>query len=589
MANAQGLVSRISISLDGTKVERQVMQRLLELVVDQNVHLPDFFRIRLADPDLELIDNGPFDLTKKIKITAEKEDGSQVVLLEGEITALEPAFAEGMVAELVVHGYDLSHRLLRETKSSAYLNQKDSDLASKIAQSANLKTQIDTTAIVYDHIYQHNQTDLNFLMERAWRIGFECFVRDGTLFFRKPPQSGADLVLTWGKDLLSFHPRLNLSGQVDEVTVKGWDADKLTALVGRAQQGHLYPKNGESQDGAAWAKSFGRGNLVLTNLPLGSQAEADALAAARLDEISGTFLEAEGQCLRRPDVQAGQFVRLKALGKRFSGDYLVTSASHVYSPEGLLTSFAVRGAHSGLLSDLFTAAPAAAAWPGVVVGVVTNTDDPRGWGRVKVKFPWLTNEAESDWARLVLPGAGPQAGLALIPAVDDEVLLTFMNGNFSQPFVLGGLWNGKYQPPPSLNAASKGKKPLVRAWQSRNGHSIVMHDDDDKKVEIQSAGGYTISLDDKSSNITISGPGELLISMDKEITISGKSNLKINLTGDLNLKADGDLTLESSRKINLKASQLNLEGTAQASLSAPNVTVEGSAVAEIKGGLIKLN
>jgi hypothetical protein len=294
MPNPSELASQISIKLDGTEVERSVMVYLMAVVVDQHSHLPDLFTIRFNDPDLELLDNGPFDLTKEVEIAAETADGEELVLIKGEITALEPDFAEGMIAELVVRGYDKSHRLYRETKSVAYLNKKDSDLADEIAQAAGLQTEIDRTSTVYDHIFQHNQSDLAFLMQRAWRIGYECFVTDGKLYFRSPPSGDAGVTLTWGDDLLSFRPRMTLAEQVDEVIVKGWDVERQTAIVGRAQQGNLYPDVEESRDGASWASAFGSGKLVILDQPVVSQAEADALAAARLGEISGTPVPCHG-------------------------------------------------------------------------------------------------------------------------------------------------------------------------------------------------------------------------------------------------------------------------------------------------------
>jgi phage protein D len=168
-----------------------------------------------------------------------------------------------MVASLVVRGYDKSHRLYRETKSIAHLNKKDSDLAEEIARAHKLKSQVDSTTTVYDHIFQDNLSDLSFLTRRAWRIGYECFVSEDTLYFRKPPTEEASLSLTWGDDLISFRPSLNLAEQVDEVIVKGWDMEKQTAIVGRAQKGSLYPQIGEEKDGAAWAQSFEAGKHVI--------------------------------------------------------------------------------------------------------------------------------------------------------------------------------------------------------------------------------------------------------------------------------------------------------------------------------------
>jgi uncharacterized protein involved in type VI secretion and phage assembly len=293
------------------------------------------------------------------------------------------------------------------------------------------------------------------------------------------------------------------------------------------------------------------------------------------------LVQARGAAYRRPDIKAGRVVKINSLGMRFSGDYLITRAKHIYSSDGLKTVFYVHGSRSGMLVEEMSGGFQQGHWSGVVTAVVTNADDPKGWGRVKVKFPWMAEDTESDWARLSIVGGGPESGLAAIPAVGDEVVVAFAHGDFSQPFVLGGLWNGKHKLPPETGKAQQGEKPLVRSWRSRSGHSIVMHDDADKKIEIKTAGGYTVTLDDKNKNVSISGPGELMICMDQDITLEGKANLKIKTTGAM--------AFESNQSLSLKAPQVTLEGTASAAVKAANVTVEGSAVAEVKGALVKIN
>jgi len=563
MAQDQPLTSQLNIKLDGTEVQQSIMTNVAEVVVDQHTHLPNMFTIRLLDPTLELLDNGPFDLTKELEISAEKPDGDPFKLIGGEITSLEPNFGEGMIAELIVRGYDKSHRLYRETKSRAFLNVKDSDLASEIAGGAGLQTEIDTTSTVYDHVYQDNQSDLSFLMQRAWRIGYECFVAEGKLRFRRPPTGQASITLKWGEDLQSFRPRLTLAEQVDEVLVKGWDVDKQEAIVGQAQNGHLYPKVSE-EDGASRAGRFGTGKLVIVDHPVVSQAEADALAAARLDELSGAFVDAEGIVLRRPDVKAGQWVKLEGLGQRLSGEYLVTSATHIYSSEGFRTLFNVRGTRTGSLAEQVGQQQPLRRWPGVVTAVVTNTEDPKDWGRIKVKYPWMSDDAESDWARIVGAGAGPEAGFYLLPEVGDEVLVAFEHGDFGRPYVLGGMWNGQHSLPPPPAGAASGEKPLVRSWFSRTGHAITVYDNADNKIELVTAGGHIITLSDADKKIEIKSSGDLNLTMDdnsQKITFKGGGDIEIEASTNMTLKAGANITVEASGNLDLKASgQVNVQG-----------------------------
>ena len=576
MSEENIIASELFIKIDGSPVQRPVMEMVQCVTVDQHSHLPHMFTIELFDPDLGFLDKGPFDLTKSIKIEAEVPSTStKITLIEGEVTALEPQFREGMIGILVVRGYDKSHRLFRETKSQAFLNKKDSDLASQIASSAGLSAQVDATSTVYDHIFQDNQTDLAFLMQRAWRIGYECFVADGKLYFRKPPASATTVTLNWGEDLVSFSPRMTLAEQVDEVMVKGWDPEKQQAIVGQAQAGKLYPKISESKDGKRWASTFGTGKLIYVNQPVVTQAEANLMAQARLDEASGTFVEAEGEAYRRPDIKAGNMVKLEKVGERLSGTYLVTQAKHHYDVNGYWTTFTVRGSRTGLLQEQLTHQSPVQQWPGVVTAVVTNTDDPNDWGRVKVKFPWMTEDAESDWARLTGVGAGPEAGLLAVPEVGDEVLVAFEHADFNRPFVLGGLWNGKHAIPPEGAGAASGEKPLVRTWHSRTGHYMAMFDNADEKVEVITAGGHQILLDDANKKVEILTSGGHKITMDDqgkklELVSSGGHKvtmddngrkLSVESTGDLEVKAGMNMKLQAGMNLDIQATaQVNIKG-----------------------------
>lgn len=579
------IVTDIQIKVGGRDLPRPIYTQLIEVIVDQHVHLPGMFLLRLQDPDLALLDNGPFDLAKALEITATDADNHQFDLIAGEITALEPVFAEGMVAELTVTGFDRLHRLYRESKTVTYLNAKDSDLAAQIASNAGLKAEVEPTQTVYDHIFQDNQPDLTFLRQRARRIGYECHMCGGKLTFRKPVQTKATLTLTWGADMNSFQPRMTLAEQVSDVTVRGWSVQNKAPIVGRAEQGRLYPKNGEGKDGAGWAGEVaGNSRLVLVDQPLVSQAEADILAAARLDEISGAFIEAEGIAFRRPDLKAGIVVRLEKLGRRFSGDYLVTRVTHRYTAQGLSETFQVCGARTGLLTEVLSGLERG-RWPGVVPAIVTNNDDPRNWGRVKVKYPWMSDAEESDWVRLASPGAGADAGFCAIPAVDDEVLVSFVHGDFGQPVVIGGLWNGKDALPPQAADARRGEKALVRTWHSRSGHRLTMYDNADNRVELVTKNGHTLILSDADARITLRSKGGLEMTFDDnskailiksggEVTVKAEGEMTVQAAGNLKLKAGGNLQVEATGNLALKATgAAKVESSAQVALQAPRISL----------------
>ncbi|MCL4870155.1 MAG: VgrG-related protein [Anaerolineae bacterium] len=574
----QPVASQTQIFINGSEIQETIIQKVLEIVVDQHAQLPGMVTIRLEDSDFAIMDSGPFDLTKEVEIKAVDGRGTIQSLFKGEVTALEPRFDEGRTAELLVRGYHKSHRLLRDLKSRTFLNQKDSDIANMMAGEAGLSPQVDATSISYKYLAQHNQSNLAFLMQRAWRIGYECFVDDGKLYFRKPPESGPEVTLKWGEDLLSFFPRMTLAEQVDSTEVRGWDPDKQQGIVGQSSSGKLFPKIGEAKDGKVWASAFGSAKYVVVDHPVIDQSEANLIAQARLNEISGGFIEAEGTAFRRPDIKAGSYVKLEQLSQRFNGKYLVTNAQHVMSPEGLKTTFMVRGIRTGTLMENLSHGAPTERWYGVVPGLVTNTNDPDKKGRIKVAFPWLGNEFESHWARLVAPGAGKNAGFAAVPEVNDEVMVMFEHGDFNFPVVLGGVWSSKNTEPEETAGASSNERPLVRTWRSIKGHRLVMYDDSNKRVELITTDGHKIVLDDKNKTVEIKTSGGHTVSMDDQ----GQKVTAKHSGGT------SSVTLETA-KVAVAGTQIEIKGSASVKIEAGMIDVAASGILNLKGATVKIN
>ena len=98
-----------------------------------------------------------------------------------------------------------------------------------------------------------------------------------------------------------------------------------------------------------------------------------------------------------------------------------------------------------------------------MVALVTDVDDPQKLGRVKIKLPTLADDYESDWARVVQPGAGKTAVSVFLPEVGDEVLVAFEHGDIRRPYVLGGLWSVPHKPPLGDGPVRQRARPARRA------------------------------------------------------------------------------------------------------------------------------
>ena len=79
---------------------------------------------------------------------------------------------------------------------------------------------------------------------------------------------------------------------------------------------------------------------------------------------------------------------------------------------------------------------------------VAEKDDPKGFGRVRIKYPWQTaTDDNSPFVRMAVPYAPETSenggGFYFQPRVGTEVLVDYENGNIERPFVIGSLFNAQ--------------------------------------------------------------------------------------------------------------------------------------------------
>jgi phage protein D len=312
----------------------------------QDVGLPGMFTVRLIDwnPDrrsLPWSDGPPFEPGVAVEVLLGYVGALSPVLV-GEITGLELEIDGDSPPIVVVRGYDRRHRLMRGHRTRTFVGISDADIARRIGTEHGLAVAATGTIPPNAHVFQHNQTDLEFLTQRARRIGYEVGIEDRTLLFRprQRPQV-ATAVLRRDVDLVSFAPRLTTMGQTAGAVVQGFDParpdEQLRAVVGTDD-----PRGtGGLAAAGPTAGALEAGNRTLIR-PLADRAEAQALARSLADGTRPWRITGAGTCIGRPDVRAGEVVRIDGLGSRFSGDYAVTSARHTFTPStGYRTDFQV--------------------------------------------------------------------------------------------------------------------------------------------------------------------------------------------------------------------------------------------------------
>jgi phage baseplate assembly protein gpV len=208
---------------------------------------------------------------------------------------------------------------------------------------------------------------------------------------------------------------------------------------------------------------------------------------------------------------------------------------------------------------------------GVVVGQVISLLDPLMLSRVQVKLPFIDSVDKSPWARVAVPMAGMLRGMYFIPAMDDEVLVAFEQGDVNVPYVIGCLWNAKAPPPV--------QSPVPTLWAIRTqlGNQVVLTDTP-PAVTLQSSPTPPASLPTPGSPV---GPYS---------TLTVKTGGIEMQSPQITLEAGISKVTMSPAGIELSCGPTSMKLTpAGAEISAPMVTIKGNAKVSVNGALVTIN
>lgn len=193
---------------------------------------------------------------------------------------------------------------------------------------------------------------------------------------------------------------------------------------------------------------------------------------------------------------------------------------------------------------------------GVVIGVVTNNQDPNNMARVRVKFPWLSDDNESWWARIAVPMGGKGRGTYFLPEVEDEVLVAFEHGDVRSPYVVGALWNGK-DAPPTTNSDGQNNLRLIH---SRSGHLIRLDDTNgNEKIEIiDKTGGNKITIQSSDNSMKLECTGKMTLHATAGIEINSDADIKISANTTMNITASATMDIESQAPMTIKGAIVSI-------------------------------
>ena len=191
---------------------------------------------------------------------------------------------------------------------------------------------------------------------------------------------------------------------------------------------------------------------------------------------------------------------------------------------------------------------------GTYLARVVSVNDRDGRSRVQVRvlsYDGAEDQSGPIWARVAVPFAGGNSGAFLLPDVDDEVLISFVNGDPRWPMVIGSLWNGRDQAPETLG----GSGDRIDRWS------------------LTGKAGTRIAIVEESAStatIRLSTPGGVT----GTLTAEGGGRIQFEAAGTKITMDSSGVTVETGSKVQVQASQVNVSAS-QVKVDAAMSTFSG--------------
>lgn len=271
--------------------------------------------------------------------------GSSVVgVFKGYINAVSCNFSEqGIVVR--VQCLDAKGVLKNKYEWSAKEDPNDIDLIKGVLQRCcstygtidmngvdeSLKKKVETDRIV------QKQDAFTYLVKYAQSYGYTFCTFYNKVYFGKFLEADAKeiagVTLGWGKNLLSFSHEANLTNQVGEVKVIGYDK-KRNKVEGKWSQ-----ISGKGKSGAELAANTKSKTIILEEVEAANASIANQLAKGVLNRRAASFVNCSGKIIGLPELQIGYKVTIEDTLKGIDGTYILSEVTHNYGSDGYTTEF----------------------------------------------------------------------------------------------------------------------------------------------------------------------------------------------------------------------------------------------------------
>ena len=288
---------------------------------------------------LDFCNDGTFTIGSEVSIHLGYKDDVQEVFA-GEVTGFAPRLDEYSAPLMEVKIHSKLHRLDKGTRCASFEHKTPAGIIRDIVQGYNLNADVEEFGPEYNYIEQKNFTDYGYIMYLAGKYGKTVYCHGNTVHVKTEiTPTDDDVVLEWGKTIISARARTSMTKQLSAATCTGWSIMDCRGFAATATMKDIPLKIGGEYSWEDNSKGYDPKKIEqITTEEIIDEEDAAAVAKAYIQNRSFKFQSCDIKTQGNYHIKPGNRLTVKYIGKQSDGEYLIESVEHTLDiQEGFIT------------------------------------------------------------------------------------------------------------------------------------------------------------------------------------------------------------------------------------------------------------
>lgn len=520
----------------------------------------------------------------------------------GLVTKVELAQSHGYHGVLIVSGYSPTILIDRGPDLGSYL---DKDLNAIVGLATSDVPQNDLKIVAnasrkatIDYLIQYRESDFDFLNRLSGEY-HEWFFYDGKQLNFGKPDDQKEIALFYGRDVQNLQYAMEIAPIKNKrFAYNPKDDEMLHSESAATANGSPDLDHAIQASNTTYSKIFNQPSLIRVDNSGDIKSHVDNEEKANISELLKVTASGDNAALGIGSIaEITMSIRKElAFETESLGKFLITNINHDVDGTGKYynTFEGVVATTERIMVKKYNKPN-----PDMQLADVVDNADPKGHGRVKVKFKWecQTNDI-TEWLRVITPDAGSSEkvsknrGFSFIPEAGDQVVIAFEEGNVARPIVLGSVYHGK-------SGIGGGDTNKTKSLTTRSGNTIIM-DDSNGSINVKDPSGNVITMHG-NGQVTLTAPNSFTINT-KDFIVNASNSIAINAQPGEEGGGEGTIAISAKKTIaatadtegiTLDATTLGVAITGKTDVSvestSASTSVKGSTETKIDGADVKMS